>query len=130
MTIFIDNEVKQRIRHPLELDNMADRYKTETEIFTFTSPSLWVLEKHLYFLLRNSTKKDFDSKYTMRPDYLSYDEYGTVTLAPLLMYVNGVPSIEDFELLKVIVPDLQSIVEIIQDKFRKKTTDELEEVAW
>ncbi|MCK5605159.1 hypothetical protein KAR91_24930 [Candidatus Pacearchaeota archaeon] len=130
MTILINHEAKQRIRHPLELDNMAERYKTTTELFTFTSPSLWVIEKHLFFLLRNSTQKDFDPKYSMRPDYLAFDEYGTVTLGPLLMYVNGVPSLEDFELLKVIVPDFQSIIEITQDKFRKKTTDELEEVDW
>ncbi len=128
--ITIDKESKQRIRHPIEIDNMADTYKTTSGEYTFTSPRLWIIEKNLYHLLKNATQKQFDPKYTMRPDYLSYDEYGTVVLNQLLMYVNGVYCIEEFNLQTVIIPSLQVIIEITQDKFTTKNVDEMEEVDW
>jgi hypothetical protein len=109
---------------------MADRYKTSNDIFTFTSPSLSVIDKNLFYLLRNSEEKDFDRKYTFRPDYLSYDEYGTVALAWLLMYVNTVPSIEEFDLVTVVVPTYSAIIETLKDKFPTKEVDELIEVDW
>lgn len=126
----IDQEAKQRIRHPLDLDNMSERYKTATKHYTFTSPSLWVLEKHLFYLLKNSVQKDFDPKYKWRPDYLSFDEYGTVILAPYLMFVNGVLLIEEFDLDSVIIPSKKSLIEIARDKFPKKDISEMKEVNW
>jgi hypothetical protein len=105
----IDQEAKQRIRHPLDFDNMSERYKTSSKHYTFTSPSLWVLEKHLFYLLKNSIQKDFDPKYKWKPDYLSFDEYGTVVLAPYLMFVNGVLIMEEFDLVSVIIPSKKSM---------------------
>ena len=70
-------------------------------------------------------------KYTYRPDYLSYDEYGSVLLGQLLMFVNGVFTVEEFSLDKVVVPDFQAIVTICQDKYSlDRDVDELTEVAW
>jgi hypothetical protein len=128
--ITIDLESKQRIKSPIDIDNMGERYKTESEVFTFTSPSLWTLEKHLFFLLKDSIEKTFEPKYRMKPDYLSYDEYGTVILSYLLMFVNGVYSLEDFDLDNVIIPSYDSIVEICKDKFPKKDPNELDIVTW
>ena len=126
----IDQESRQRIRLPIDLDNMGDRYKTTTGYYTFTSPDLWSLEKNLYFLLRYSTEKEFNPKYFMRPDYLSYDEYGTVQLAQLLMYVNSVPSIEDFDLKTVLIPSMQAVVEVTKHKFSTKEMQNMESVSW
>jgi len=126
----IDNESKSRIRSPIDLDNMAKRYKTDNGLYTFTSPSLWTIDKHLFYLLRNSTQKDFESKYKYKPDYMSYDEYGTVVLEYLLMYINGVFSVEDFDLNTIIIPSFDAIVEICQDKFPKQDVDNLEVVSW
>ena len=53
----------------------------------------------------------------MRPDYMSYDEYGTVALAHLLMYVNSVFCIEEFDLSTVILPSMESIIDICKDKY-------------
>jgi hypothetical protein len=91
---------------------------------------LETIDQYLYFLLANSTEKKFERQYLMRPDYLSYDEYGTVALAQLLMYVNSVSSIEGFDLDTVIIPSLSSITEMLKDKFPKRPTDELTEVTW
>ena len=126
----IDIESKQRRRNPTDIDNMAERYKTDSTYYTFTSPDLWTIEKNLFYLLRFSTQKQFDSKYKMRPDYLSYDEYGTAQMAQLLMYVNGVSCLENFSLVTVVVPSYSAIVEITKDKFQKKTADNLTSIDW
>jgi len=132
MPFTIDTESNQNQALSLDLDYMSERYLTETGLFSFPSPSLWVLEQNLYFLLRNSTKKTFESKYEMRPDYLSYDEYGTVVLAPLLMYVNGIFTIEDFTMNEVVIPSFSYILEIVEDRFisKDKPESELEAVDW
>ena len=128
--ITIDQESRHFSRSPLDIDNMGDRYKTSSNLYTFTSPSLWTIEKNLFFLLRNSVEKDFEPKYKMKPDYLSYDEYGTTILAPILMFVNNIMSIEDFDLDTVVIPELSTIVDICQDKFPKKEATNLETVDW
>lgn len=128
--ITINQESKMRSRLSIDIDNFADRYKTNNGYFSFTSPSLYVIEKHLFYLLRNSKEVSFDQKYKWRPDYLSYDEYGTVSLKELLMYVNGVQCIEDFDLSNVVIPDFSAIVDICRDKYSKKDSDNFQMVGW
>ena len=126
----IDIDAKKNKLMPINLDFMGERYKVKSGSVVFPSPTFWLLEKHLFFLAANSTKKNFEIKYTMRPDYLSYDEYNTVVLAPLLMYVNGIFCIEQFNLNEVIVPKISYISEILVDKFPELSPDDLEEVNW
>ena len=130
MAITIQDESRQRIRIPFEVDYMGPRYKTTSGIYTFTSPSLWSIQKNIFFLVSNSVMVEFDPKYKMRPDYLSFDEYGTVALWYLLMYVNSVYSIEDFDLNSVIIPTIESVIAICQDKFSKLDVSEIEGVGW
>jgi len=130
MSITIDLESRQRALLAIDIDNMTERLKTENNLFTFPSPSLWTLEKNIFYLLKNSVSKDFDRKYFMKPSYLSFDEYNTVALADLLMYVNRVSCIEEFNLDTVIVPTFQSIITICLDKFPKQNVDNLTEVEW
>lgn len=132
MSFSIQVESDQNKQLPLDLDYMTTRYTTLSKEISFPSPSFWTIEQNLFYLLRNSTKKIFESKYSMRPDYLSFDEYGTVILAPLLMYINGVFSIEDFDLNEVIIPDFSFIIEICSDKFKAKDQlpSELESIDW
>lgn len=125
----IDVEAKKNKQLPISLDYMGPSYVTENGII-FPSPSFWLLEKNLFFLSASSIKKLFDLKYTMRPDYLSYDEYNTVLFAPLLMYVNGVFSVEDFKLVEVIIPKISYISQILIDKFPEISVDNLEVINW
>jgi hypothetical protein len=125
----IDVEAKRNKQLPFSIDYMGKSYVTNNGVI-FPSPSLWLLEKHLFFLAANSKKKLFNQKYVMRPDYLSFDEYKTVVLAPLLMYVNGVFSIEDFNLDEVIIPNISYISEILVDKFPELTVENLEVINW
>ncbi len=126
----IDQETRQIIRSPFDISNMSRMYKTSNDLFIFQSPSLDTIENNLYFLLRNSKEIDFDRKYKFRPDYLSFDEWGTVILDQLLMYVNNIFSPEDFELTKVIIPPLEAIVTMLQDNFPDKDQDELTSIDW
>jgi len=127
----IETEAQQNERQPIDIEHMRDRYRTTSELFTFPSPTLGTIEKNLFFLLKNSEYKNFELKYTYRPDYLSFDEYGTVLLGQLIMFVNGVFTVEDFSLDKVVIPTFQAIVSICQDKFDiDRDVDELTEVAW
>ena len=130
MPVTIDRESRQRVNLVIDINFSGDRYKTSNGIFTFSAPSLETIDQHLYYLLTNSVEKQFERQYTMRPDYLSFDEYGTVSLAQLLMYVNSVPSIEEFELDTVVIPNLSAITEILKDKFPKRPVSELTEVNW
>jgi len=127
----IDIESKQNIRLPIDLDHMRRRYRTDNDIFSFPSPEISTISKYMFYLLRKATQKPFEQKYIMRPDYLSFDEYGTVLLGQLLMIVNGVFCVEEFNLDKVVIPDFQSITYICQDKFDpKQDVEELVEVNW
>ena len=130
MPYTIDQEVKKFVRSPFSIERMADRYKTDNTLFSFPSPTLETIEKYLFFLLRNSTVKIMDSKFRYKPEYLSHAEYGTVVLWQLLMYVNGVFAVEDFDLKDVVVPSISSIIEMNQDNFPKKEVSELESISW
>jgi hypothetical protein len=130
MPITIDEESRQRSRLAIDINFSGDRYKTDNGYFTFPAPSLDTIDQHLYYLLKNSKEKQFEKQYIMRPDYLSFDEYNTVALAQLLMYVNAVPSIEDFDLQTVIIPSFSSIVEMLKDKFPSRNISDLTGVTW
>ena len=125
----IDRDAKYNKSIPTDLDYMGKRYKTESGM-VFPSPTFWLLEKNLFFLQANSKKKLFDPKYKMRPDYLSYDEYNTVVLAPMLMYVNNVFCLEEFSLNEVIIPERLIIIEILEDRFPELPADQIEVVNW
>jgi hypothetical protein len=132
----VKDQANQNAALPITVDFMTERYVTDTDIFTFPSPGIWTIEKNMFYLIRNSTKKPFESQYIMRPDYLCIDEYGNGTdsqfavLAPLIMRVNNVFSYEDFNLNEVIVPDFSAIVEMLGDKFGHKDPEDLVSVNW
>lgn len=131
MPVLISDESKQFARSPFDIGKMGNRFKTENELFSFPSPTLATIEKNIFFLLRNSTFTIFEPKYRFRPDYLSADQYGTVILWELLMYVNGVFAVEDFDDLgDVVIPSLQSVIELNKDNFPMLPTEELTEVNW
>lgn len=126
----IDRESRQRSSLAIDINFAGDRYKTDNGLFTFPAPSLEMFDQYLYFLLTNAREEKFDRQYEMRPDYLSYDEYGTVALAQLLMYVNSVPSLEMFDLETVIIPSMSAITEMLKDKYPKRKVSDLTEVNW
>jgi len=130
MPYTIDKEAESYSLSTFNIENMCDRYKTDNLFFSFPSPTLATIEKHLFFLLKYSTVKVFESKYRYRPDYLSFDEYGTVVLWEFLMFINQVPSLEDFDIPEVVIPSLEAIITMTRSNFPKKPVDRLQEINW
>ncbi len=126
----IDVESRQNKSLVLDLDNWRERYVTNNGLLTFPSPTIFTIEKNLYFLLRNSTQKKLDPKFKYRPSYLSKYEYGTPVLDKLLMYVNNCFCLEDFDFDIVTVPSLQAITTICQDKVTEKKPSDMKKVEW
>jgi hypothetical protein len=130
MAFTIDEEAKLFARSPFDIGKMENRYKTTNNLFSFPAPTLETIDKNIFFLLRNSTVEKFKPKYKYRPDYLSFDKYGTTILWQLLLYVNGVPSVEDFDLVQVVIPSVQSVVAMNKDNYPQVPTSDLTEIDW
>jgi len=130
MTILINGEAIRHLQSPLDIEKFGERFKTENNLFTFPDPNLLTIDKNLFYLLKNSKEVDFELKYRFRPDYLSFDYYNTTILWELLMYVNSIFSVEDFDLTKVAIPSMEAITFIIQDQFVVDDTDDLQAIAW
>jgi len=130
MPITIEKESRQRSRLAVDINFAGNRYKTLNGLYTFPAMELDTYNKYLFYLLKNSEEKKFDRQYIMRPDFLSFDEYGTVALAQMLMYVNSVPSVEEFVLETVVIPSYTAVVEMLKDKFATQNPNDLFEVNW
>lgn len=130
MTILINTEAVRQLQSPLDIEKFGARYKTENELFTFPDPNLVTIDKNLFYLLKNSQEINFELKYKFRPDYLSFDYYGTTILWELIMYVNGVFSVEDFDLTTVAIPSMEAITFTLQDQFAIDDPDDLQAIDW
>ena len=128
--ITLNNETEKYKRSPLDISKMGTKYRTENKYYVFQSPTLETIEKNYFWLLRNSKIKKFNQKYRFRPDYLSHKEYGTPMLWQLLMFINGVFSVEEFDLVEVIIPALEIIMEITKDNYPDLPPDQLRSIAW
>lgn len=130
-TITTDNESANFKRMPIDFERMGERFKTDNELFTFPDPNLQTLDENLFFLLRHATELVFKPRYNFRPEYLSFDVYGTPALAPILMYVNNIRSVEEFfDLPKVVIPSLDSITSILSDIFPLEDIADLQSISW
>lgn len=73
------------------------------------SPSITLFDKYRFYILQNCSKELLPLKYRYRPDYLSYDKYGTTNWWTLILYINDVSSIEEFDLEEVLIPNLTCV---------------------
>lgn len=129
--ITIDSEARSRVRMSFDLDYMAERYRTANSIMTFTSPSLWTIEKHLFYLLKHSVEIIMRPQYVKKPWLLAYDQYGYVNLEFLIMYINNIFSAEEFDLQTVILPTMEAIIRVCGDNFpHYEEANTLEKIKW
>jgi len=105
-------------------DRFRRKYQQRAEglVVTFASPHLEVLELNKFYLLSKSVKKILDQKYYYKPDYLSFKEYGTETLWYLLLFVNDIFSIEEFNKYEVYVPSYGAILELVKKDISEDIT--------
>ena len=130
-TITIDNESKDFKRMPIDFERMGERFKTDNELYTFPDPNLKTLEENLFFLLRNSTELVFKPRYNFKPEYLSFDIYGTPALSQVLMFVNNIGSVEEFfDLPKIVIPSLDAITTMLSDIFPAEDIADLQSIDW
>jgi hypothetical protein len=110
----IDVESRKASQLVTDIDKQRRRYikKSGDVKVQFVSPSIFNYERFFFYLLRNSTYSQLGRNYIQRPDYLSYDQYSTTTLWPVLLFVNRVQSIEDFVGPTVYIPSYSSILEL------------------
>jgi len=130
MTVLIDQEARLKLKSPSDIERYGNRLKTNNGYFVFPDPNLETIDRNLYYLLRQSKEVLFDQKYKYRPDYLSFDEYGTTAFWEVLLYINRVPSIEDFNLSTVVIPSKESLIFIMRDLFPEKPVTEIQGVNW
>ena len=128
--ITIDVEANKNKKLPTNIDFMSPLYKCSNNPYIIQSPTLWVIEKNLYFLLRYSKEEILESKYIYKPSYLSFDKYGTVVLDYLLMYLNNCPCIEEFNMSTVVIPSYSAIVELCKDRFKNDKPELFKTIDW
>ena len=98
-----------RKRYQITIDDTESDGKPTTHIVRFVSPSITSYEQYRYYLLANSTKKNVPEQYFYRPDYMSFREYGTTNYWSLLLFLNNILMIEEFNLPEILVPTIQAI---------------------
>ena len=109
-----------------DCDNFRNKYQTnEVELngnvinISLVAPCLTILDKYRFYILENCSKKRVDRKYFYRPDYLSYDEYGTTNWWYLILYINDIPTLQDFTREDILLPNVDCV-----SKLEDISTDE------
>jgi len=117
----IDDESSANVSSPSDIDNFRYRYvdidNDRNLSVIFPGFEISTLERNLYLLLSNSELVDWRQSWKFRPDYTSYDYYGTVTYWYIILYVNQIDSIEDFDgIRKVIIPSIRTVKNLASDR--------------
>ena len=108
-------QATKNISFPLDFDNLRKRYfdydPVNTDIsVVYPSGDIPGLEVYYYMLLSTSDQYDFDPSWEMRPDYTSYDIYGTIIYWPIILHLNNIYNIEEYTQLEtVFAPPISSI---------------------
>lgn len=117
----IQYEALRNTKVALDLDGLRQRY-TDFDVntgITVTFPGFEIdaYEKNFFNLIYNSSPTTFIPRWSRRPDYFSYDMYGTVIFWNLLLFLNRIDSIEDFtDLDTVIYCPYNAILNLVKDK--------------
>jgi len=114
-----------------DLDNfrrfysMKEENENESILIQFVAPKISAFEDYRFYLLKNSVKKPLASNRYYRPDYVSYDEYETINYWALLLFLNDIPTIEDFEVEEIFVPTAASLIDVSNDILTKDLLHEI-----
>jgi len=93
----------------------------ETIMIQFVAPKLFLFEDYRFTLLKESEIKPLSVDRYYRPDYVSYDEYGTINLWAMLLFINDIPTIEDFNVANIRVPSKGVILRLTDAATERKT---------
>ena len=127
----IDQEANVLVKLATDLDKYRRYYSlkevdTDETIFVkFVAPKIIAFEDYRFYLLKNSDTKPLSPANYYRPDYVSYQEYGTVNLWAMLLFINDIPTIEDFEKESILVPTQRAILEVSRNVLTRNLVTEL-----
>lgn len=114
-------EAKRNCKLVTDVDNFRERYKDvdeENEIeVIFPAGEIYTYDKNFFMLLAKSRKVTMIPRWQYRPDYVSFDFYGTVIYWQLILFVNRIDSQEDFKMDEVLVPALSTILQLSKSTF-------------
>ncbi len=104
-----------------DIEYFRDRYiDTDTTLnLSVTLPGFDIrtFDKNLFLLLSQCDLVPFKTKWEMRPDYVSFEQYGIEIYWPLLMYVNSCFIIEEFiDFENILVPPRSAILDLARDR--------------
>jgi len=127
----IGQEASILSRLSTDLDNyrrmysLAETDSDETILIKFVAPSIIAFENYRFYLLQNSTTITIQANNYYRPDYVSYQQYDTINLWALILFVNNIPTIEDFDQEKILVPTRAAIIQVSRDILTKNLLTEI-----
>lgn len=114
-----------------DIDRYRNKYHTYEEqvegkriSISFVSPSIMLYDVYRFYILQHCTRKQLKVNNKYRPDYVSFEEYGNTNWWTLILYINDIPSIEQFDKDEILVPSLDCIfrLEEIASKNRENKT--------
>lgn len=94
-----------------DMSNFMNKYQIGQYIIY--SPYIKPFLTSFNTLINNSQTINMTQRYMYRPDYVSYDYYGTTDLWYLIMRVNNVYSIIKFNMNTIIVPNYDIVTSIL-----------------
>ena len=109
-----------RRRYTIVEDN-----NNEKIVVQFVAPQLASYEEYRFTLLKNSTTKQLKPIYFFRPDYVSYEEYGTTNLWALLLFINDIATIEEFNKEVIFIPTLSIINSISTESVKREMYNDI-----
>jgi hypothetical protein len=132
-SINIIDEAQILSRYASDIDNYRRRYSMveknydddENISIEFVAPKLFLFEEYRFTLLKNSVVKPLQPKMYYRPDYVAYEEYGNINFWAMILFINDIPSIDEFKVDNILVPSISSIRDVIQSASKRKTLEQL-----
>lgn len=121
MSFSIRSESIQNSKLVSDIDNFRSKYLDYdiVEDIYCTAPAfeIYSLEKNKFVLMKDCSLEKFRNNWKMRPDYASYDIYGTVIYWPIILFANNLNCIEDFNNLEqILVPSFASIMKVLRNR--------------
>lgn len=85
----------------------------EIENISMDSPNLSFLDINLDMLKVSSDTVKMTSRFYQKPDYVSYDYYGTTNLWFLILYINGCTDANEFTMEEFLVPHQDVVFQLL-----------------
>ena len=104
---------------------MPEKGEDETISVQFVAPKLHLFEEFRFTLLASSEIKPLEPDMYYRPDYVSYKEYNTINFWAMLLFINDIPTIEDFCVETIKVPSKNAVMELTDVASERRSLEEI-----